>query len=306
MSLDTTNFSSDPQAGDNYKNYRRACQAAIKDINAVLAPTPKMNFMMPTAGMGEVIIAHVGACVGTDGQGNPIWTNPAAANLAQDTIDLYSWLIAQVPAQLVAEGAPAEVETQTPEVATAETPDLDVAPAMEQQEQAPPTETQAEPNMVAEGQECPGWDKKVGPKPGAPECTTEACARFAACAERAAKVKKPKKTAEEKEAEKAAKAQAKAEAKETKKKEREAAKAAGKGTGIQKASGPGVIGSIFEFLKAGPCTKVDLLAKLKERYPERSEDSMKATINVQIPSRMAKEKKVTISKNEAGQYFIQG
>ena len=80
MALDTSNFSSDPAGGDAYKNYRRACQAAIKDINAVLAPAPKLNFMMPTSGMGEAIVATVGACVGKDEQQNPIWTNDKAGN----------------------------------------------------------------------------------------------------------------------------------------------------------------------------------------------------------------------------------
>jgi len=71
--------------------------------------------------------------------------------------------------------------------------------------------------------------------------------------------------------------------------------------------GPGVIASIVEFLKEAtaknPIDKKTILAKLVERFPERGEDAMKSTINIQVPSRLSKDKGLNIKKNEDG-YFI--
>lgn len=67
--------------------------------------------------------------------------------------------------------------------------------------------------------------------------------------------------------------------------------------GPQKEKGVGVIKAIEECLVASGkdgISKEDILHKLQEKFPGRSSDSMKATINVQIPSRMKKEKKLDI------------
>lgn len=71
--------------------------------------------------------------------------------------------------------------------------------------------------------------------------------------------------------------------------------------------GPGIIAAIFDILKATsktkPVTKDEILKQLGEKFPDRELDSMKATINVQIPSRMSKEKGVTIIHGDKGYYI---
>lgn len=61
--------------------------------------------------------------------------------------------------------------------------------------------------------------------------------------------------------------------------------------------GPGVIGSIHEFLtgagKKG-ISEDQILAKLSERFPDRDPVAMKKTIRAQLPGRMAKEKGLKI------------
>lgn len=83
------------------------------------------------------------------------------------------------------------------------------------------------------------------------------------------------------------------------------------GTNFKRAGGPdgvGVIGSILEFMteasKDKPIDKKGLLAKLVKRFPDRDESSMKATINAQVPNRIAKEKKVTVKTNDEGGYWV--
>ena len=153
-----------------------------------------------------------------------------------------------------------------------------------------------------EGGDCAAWLKGAGPKEGEAACAV--CSKYKECKEKAGKaakpgaVAKPKKTDEEKAAEKQAKAAEKAAAKEAKKAERAANKAAGK------VSKPGVIAAIFTMLQAAPATKEEILAKLVEQFPDRSADSMKATINIQIPSRLAKDKNVTITRGEDKRYSI--
>lgn len=75
------------------------------------------------------------------------------------------------------------------------------------------------------------------------------------------------------------------------------------------SNGSGVIASIEEFLKTSPggISKQGILAKLVDRFPAKKTDSMKATINVQVPSRMAKERGLKIDKRKDGDttlYFI--
>jgi|GEM_PF-2090552 len=71
--------------------------------------------------------------------------------------------------------------------------------------------------------------------------------------------------------------------------------------------GPGVIGTIFTLVSdAGQSgiSKPEILAKLVEMFPDRAEDGMNKTINVQLPSRMSKERGVTIKKLETGNFAI--
>ena len=67
---------------------------------------------------------------------------------------------------------------------------------------------------------------------------------------------------------------------------------------------PGVIASILEFLstatKEKPVNKATLCDKLAKRFPERLPDSMMKTINVQVPNRIQKERKLQVKQNEAG------
>lgn len=91
-------------------------------------------------------------------------------------------------------------------------------------------------------------------------------------------------------------------------KEKLAKAASGKKVGsATPGKGPGVIAAILDILKATsetkPVTKEDMLKQLGEKFPDRELDSMKATINVQIPSRMSKEKGVTIVKGDKGYYI---
>ncbi|MBN2829091.1 MAG: hypothetical protein JXR56_02090 [Candidatus Cloacimonetes bacterium] len=71
--------------------------------------------------------------------------------------------------------------------------------------------------------------------------------------------------------------------------------------------GPGVIGTIFTLVSESGKTgisKADILAKLVEMFPDRSEDSMKNTINVQVPSRLSREHNIKIEKLENGNFVV--
>lgn len=70
---------------------------------------------------------------------------------------------------------------------------------------------------------------------------------------------------------------------------------------------PGVILSILSLVADAPKTgisKADILAKLVEMFPDRSKEGMEKTINVQLPSRMSKERNIKISKLESGNYYV--
>lgn len=67
---------------------------------------------------------------------------------------------------------------------------------------------------------------------------------------------------------------------------------------------PGIIATIAEMIeKSGKkgVTKAEILAELMERFPNRPEQSMKNTINVQVPARIQKEK-FPLKKLEGGYY----
>ncbi|MFA6335809.1 MAG: hypothetical protein WCX48_09735 [Bacteroidales bacterium] len=90
------------------------------------------------------------------------------------------------------------------------------------------------------------------------------------------------------------------------KKDNKKKKSAGK-TGKPEKKGPGVIESILEFVtKAGEkgVSKKAILAKLVARFPERAVDGMSKTINVQLPKRMSRERKIKIVKLENGNFML--
>ena len=71
--------------------------------------------------------------------------------------------------------------------------------------------------------------------------------------------------------------------------------------------GPGVIASILEFVtKAGKkgISKESILTKLTTRFPERVSEGMSKTINVQLPVRMSRERKVKIVKLDNGKFQL--
>lgn len=70
---------------------------------------------------------------------------------------------------------------------------------------------------------------------------------------------------------------------------------------------PGVIASIKEFLSKAseekPVSKKDIVKKLKERFPDRDDEAMGKTVNVQVPNRLRKDAGLDVKKNESG-YWI--
>jgi outer membrane biosynthesis protein TonB len=74
-----------------------------------------------------------------------------------------------------------------------------------------------------------------------------------------------------------------------------------------KSAGPGVIASIIEFLSTGsaksPLSEEDLLAKLVERFPARSADSMTGTVRAQSASRILKDRGLEVKSNDKGRWI---
>ena len=72
--------------------------------------------------------------------------------------------------------------------------------------------------------------------------------------------------------------------------------------------GPGVIATIFSLVsqsgKKG-ISKQEILDKLTEMFPDRASEGMEKTINVQLPGRMSKERKVKIVKLESGCFTME-
>ena len=71
--------------------------------------------------------------------------------------------------------------------------------------------------------------------------------------------------------------------------------------------GPGVITTILALVTDAPKTgisKADILEKLVEMFPDRSKEGMEKTINVQLPSRMSKERGIAINKLETGNFVV--
>lgn len=182
MALDTSNFSFDKKAGDGYKALRTALQAAFKDINDVLQPKPKLNPIMATDQMGQVVVAQIAQVVGTDDDGNPKWTDDRAGNLKPETVELYTWLAdQQQPEQEQPPAEPGEGATD----ATATEPAEAAAATAATTEDAAGAETA----YLTDNEECPGWLHKQGPKEGEEACGI--CSRNEACAKHSGIKQKP-------------------------------------------------------------------------------------------------------------------
>jgi len=70
----------------------------------------------------------------------------------------------------------------------------------------------------------------------------------------------------------------------------------------------GIVASILEFLweasKEEPITKKRITAKLAERFPDRSVESMAKTVAVQVPTRVRKENGWDVRKNDEEEYWV--
>lgn len=72
-----------------------------------------------------------------------------------------------------------------------------------------------------------------------------------------------------------------------------------------KTKRPGVITTILDVVKKhGPISKEQIVEKLLKIFPDRPEKGMKSTVGIQVPSRLNKEKKANIKKDDKGKYHI--
>lgn len=80
-----------------------------------------------------------------------------------------------------------------------------------------------------------------------------------------------------------------------------------KGKAPKEPKKPGVIDTILSLLQEAsekkPVTKETIVAKLAKAFPDREPDSMAKTVNVQVPTRLGKDKGVQVHKNENG-YWV--
>lgn len=97
-------------------------QKATKDINKALelGPDLKQNHVAGRQVLVDFIVKTIDGCIGPDpeNEGQEIWTNPLAGNLAQETQDIYLALTAGRNGG-EPEAAEAGAETQSPEAAAA-------------------------------------------------------------------------------------------------------------------------------------------------------------------------------------------
>lgn len=88
----------------------------------------------------------------------------------------------------------------------------------------------------------------------------------------------------------------------------ETAKAKTKSKKAEVAKGPGVIATIVKIVegatKTKPLTREDIFAKLVDAFPDRDAESMMATVKTQVPSRLTKDKGMTLEKNDKGAYWV--
>lgn len=149
---------------------RKSLQAAVKDINAVLEPKPKIPFITTVENMAKQIVDSIAACIG-EGDDGPVWTDQRASKLKDETINVYKGILAV--------GLPGEAT----EGATSEG---------------------AETTEGAEGtEECEAFLQSLGPNEGEEACTV--CSRFTECKDKheaakaqASNPEKPKKKKEAK------------------------------------------------------------------------------------------------------------
>ena len=70
---------------------------------------------------------------------------------------------------------------------------------------------------------------------------------------------------------------------------------------------PGVINSIISILQGAterkPVTKKEIHASLVKLFPDRTADAMQTTVNLQVPSKLRKDKGLTVQKNENGYWM---
>lgn len=172
---------------------RKDMQAAIKDINTILEPKPKLNVIGSADFLANQIVKAVAACIGEDENGNPVWTDERAGKLNPATVAVYEQIVATMPGQPVAEVA-AEMAEEKVE------------------------EPKPEATAKLAGKDCEAFLAAAGPDTESEACA--ACAKFKECREKAEKKAakaavaqyahlRHKKTDEEKAAEKLAKEQAK-------------------------------------------------------------------------------------------------
>lgn len=70
----------------------------------------------------------------------------------------------------------------------------------------------------------------------------------------------------------------------------------------------GVIATIESLLRASsktaPITKEQILKTLTKTFPDKDPESMRKTINVQVPKRISEEKGLNIKKTEDGEFYV--
>ena len=66
----------------------------------------------------------------------------------------------------------------------------------------------------------------------------------------------------------------------------------------------GVIATIVDCISKQPITKENILKILVKTFPDRLEEAMKKTINVQVPNRIKKEKNDSLTKNDKNEWYF--
>jgi len=70
---------------------------------------------------------------------------------------------------------------------------------------------------------------------------------------------------------------------------------------------PGVIAAIIDVINTkGPITKAGILEELTTRFPDRKPESMKKTINCQVPSFINQRQPFRVKKNDNNEWTIDG
>lgn len=162
---------------------RKSMQAAIKDINAVLEPKPKLNVIGGADFLAKQIVTSISTCIGGTPEA-PTWADPRGGQLSPETIATYEAIV--TVQQSAAEAEQAQPEAQPTAGQAAE-------PEQTQPEAEAQAEAVVEAVYLADGEECAGFVKSLGPKEGDEACA--ACSKATECAEKAQGTKKPEKAA---------------------------------------------------------------------------------------------------------------